>query len=62
MKTSQKEGWICPKCGVSVSPNEKICPICAKEKDNKFIINKPEYTTSVTTEHGLNPNEQIICS
>jgi predicted nucleic-acid-binding Zn-ribbon protein len=21
-------GWICPKCGTPVSPNEKTCPRC----------------------------------
>lgn len=25
-------GWICPKCGVGVSPREKVCPMCAMKE------------------------------
>lgn len=37
-------GWICPRCGKSVSPDYKICPYCSNQQ----------------TDENLNPNEQII--
>lgn len=38
-------GWICPKCGRSISPEYKTCPYC----------------TTQYTEEGLAPGERIIC-
>ena len=29
----QNQGWICPKCGAAVAPTEKVCPRCAKLKN-----------------------------
>lgn len=33
---TQNEGWVCPKCKVSICPQEKMCPECKKEKMNEF--------------------------
>ena len=38
-------GWICPKCGRSISPEYKSCPYCS----------------SIPTDEGLAPGEQMIC-
>lgn len=38
-------GWICPKCGASITPNLSICPKCGGEK----------------ADESLAPGEQIIC-
>ena len=43
---SNNVGWICPKCGRSVSPELKTCPYCSTVQSNE----------------GLNPGEQLICS
>ena len=29
-------GWICPKCGAVMSPDQKICPYCAPAFDVKI--------------------------
>lgn len=39
-----QSGWVCPKCGRSISPEYKSCPYC----DAKI------------TDEGLAPGEQII--
>lgn len=38
-------GWICPKCGRSVSPEFKTCPYCS----------------TAQSDEGLIPGEQMIC-
>ena len=38
-------GWICPKCGRSVSPEYKTCPYCS----------------TIQADEGLAPGEQMIC-
>jgi len=37
-------GWICPKCGRSISPQYKTCPYCSTQ----------------AADEGLAPGEQII--
>jgi len=36
-KIENQNGWICPKCNISVAPTEKVCPKCkeALKEDNK---------------------------
>lgn len=29
-------GWICPKCGASVSPFHPTCPICSQHRIYKI--------------------------
>lgn len=31
-------GWICPKCGRSVSPREQVCPACEAGKNVRINI------------------------
>ena len=38
-------GWICPRCGRSVSPEYKTCPYCSTQY----------------ADEGLKPGEQMIC-
>lgn len=38
-------GWVCPKCGRSISPQYKTCPYCSTQ----------------ATDEGLAPGEQMIC-
>lgn len=39
------QGWICPKCGRAVAPDQKTCPYCS----------------TIAADEGLAPGEQIIC-
>lgn len=41
----ERKGWVCPKCGRSVSPDNKSCPYCSTQ----------------STDEGLAPGEQMIC-
>lgn len=38
-------GWICPKCGTSVSPKAMFCPICGGKRTNE----------------NLSPGQSMIC-
>lgn len=32
-----KYGWICPRCGASNAPTNKICVTCMKEKNGHVL-------------------------
>lgn len=33
-----KQGWVCPKCGSVMSPNQPYCLFCCSCKDNKITV------------------------
>jgi len=35
--TSSNVGWICPKCGASVSPTAMFCPVCGGKRTNESL-------------------------
>ena len=43
--TSVNNGWICPKCGTSVSPAAMFCPKCGGKRTNESFA----------------PGESMIC-
>ena len=40
-------GWICPKCGAVMAPNQTICTFCAPAF-NVTITTKPSVTPTIT--------------
>ena len=52
----EQKGWICPKCGTSVSPNLDTCPNCSKGAKPYVYTAMPNENTSVTS------TDQIIFS
>jgi rubrerythrin len=38
----QQNGWVCPKCQISIAPHMEVCPQCeqTKMKENNIPSNK----------------------
>lgn len=34
---NSERGWICPKCGTSVSPSAMFCPKCGGKRANENL-------------------------
>ena len=45
INTSGNNGWVCPKCGVVVSPSVLVCPVCGGKR----------------TDENLAPGQKMIC-
>ena len=37
INTSGNNGWVCPKCGVVVSPSVLVCPVCGGKRANESL-------------------------
>ena len=37
-------GWICPKCGIVLSPSTMSCPFCASGNNTTITTDKTTYT------------------
>lgn len=46
-----KTGWICPTCGVSVAPTEKVCPLCKAKKDEVITVDLTQPNVSCSSQN-----------
>lgn len=35
---TMREGWLCPRCKASVSPDERTCPACSAAAPNTITV------------------------
>lgn len=45
LELNSNVGWICPRCGKSITPSLNVCPHCS----------------TTYADEGLKPGEQLIC-
>lgn len=54
-------GWVCPKCGTSVSPNLTTCPNCSGQTVT-YTPQNNSYTSCSWKENQFPNGEQMILS
>jgi uncharacterized OB-fold protein len=59
---SNNTGWVCPRCGASVAPDQKTCPNCKSSQSVVYTQQANSYTSCSWDCNDLNNNEQMICS